>query len=371
MGDLGSGNGTAYPVALDTDVSKEFNSPDANKTKARAEVINDLNAAVIAVQTELGIDPAGSLTDVKTFLQTEHAADGTHNATLTGATLTTPTIADFTNATHNHADAAGGGNTLSSPAIANFTNATHNHFTAAAGGQVLKFNELRAKFTHVDDENITISAAQYYCKDKFCWWNDALTSTDIPAATSDWVYLYLDYSAITGGTEITNAELIWSTDEPSWTEAQRAWMRTVTNTDDRCIFAVRTDGSDDILEFFHDGGDLVIYADDIAATLADGTPSDTFSDVTYTAPSFCTKVQATLMGTRADTNGNLMYRTNGQSGSTGHQIGRVQLNVAQVTVNTLAVITDSSQIIEMRWSAASAGNTIESWIIGWYFPIGM
>ena len=37
--------------------------------------------------------------------------------TLTNKTLTTPTVGDFTNATHTHADNANGGNTLTSPTI--------------------------------------------------------------------------------------------------------------------------------------------------------------------------------------------------------------------------------------------------------------
>ena len=41
---------------------------------------NDLAAAIIAIMTELGTDPAGSLATVKDFLQTEHNADGTHVA---------------------------------------------------------------------------------------------------------------------------------------------------------------------------------------------------------------------------------------------------------------------------------------------------
>ncbi len=81
MGDLGSGSGSSYPTALDTQSTPEVNSPNAGKTKARAEVPNDLAGAVIAVETELGIDPAGTLTDVKTFLQTEHGVDGTHDNT--------------------------------------------------------------------------------------------------------------------------------------------------------------------------------------------------------------------------------------------------------------------------------------------------
>lgn len=49
----------------------------------------------------------------------------TDTQTLTNKTLTTPTIASFTNATHNHTNAAGGG-TLTSAAISDFTEATED-----------------------------------------------------------------------------------------------------------------------------------------------------------------------------------------------------------------------------------------------------
>jgi len=75
MSELGAGSGTSYPASLDVDNTVEVDA----STKVRADVPNDLAAAIIAVQTELGTDPAGSMTDVKTFLQTEHSADGTHS----------------------------------------------------------------------------------------------------------------------------------------------------------------------------------------------------------------------------------------------------------------------------------------------------
>jgi len=75
MAELGAGSGTSYPASLDVDNTVEVDA----STTARADVPNDLAAAIIAVQTELGTDPAGSMTNVKTFLQTEHSADGTHS----------------------------------------------------------------------------------------------------------------------------------------------------------------------------------------------------------------------------------------------------------------------------------------------------
>lgn len=68
MAELGDGNGSDYPGTLDTNNTLEVNAPNAGKTKARAEVPNDLAAAIVAIQTELGTDPAGTATDVKTRL---------------------------------------------------------------------------------------------------------------------------------------------------------------------------------------------------------------------------------------------------------------------------------------------------------------
>ena len=74
MGEIGSGNGSSYPGTLDTDTTLETTS-----TSAREDVPNDLAADIIAIETELGTDPAGTKTDVKTYLQIEHATDGTHS----------------------------------------------------------------------------------------------------------------------------------------------------------------------------------------------------------------------------------------------------------------------------------------------------
>jgi len=78
MAELGSGGGSDYPSTLDTDTIKETD----NSTLARADVPNDLAAAIVAIENELGTDPAGSKADVKTFLQTEHNTDGTHTSVI-------------------------------------------------------------------------------------------------------------------------------------------------------------------------------------------------------------------------------------------------------------------------------------------------
>lgn len=71
--ELGAGEGTGYPGTIDTDVSVEVDYPDPLATTARAAVPNDTNAAVIAIETELGISPSGEYATVKARLD---AGDG-------------------------------------------------------------------------------------------------------------------------------------------------------------------------------------------------------------------------------------------------------------------------------------------------------
>ena len=78
MAELGAGSGSSYPTSLDTNSVVEVDSPATGKTKVRANVPNDLAAAIVAIQTELGTDPAGTKTDVKTFFQVDHQTSGKH-----------------------------------------------------------------------------------------------------------------------------------------------------------------------------------------------------------------------------------------------------------------------------------------------------
>ena len=64
--------GSAYPAALDTFVTK-VNGPDQI---IDADHINDPQDAIVAIETELGTDPAGSAVDLKTRLAVRIANDG-------------------------------------------------------------------------------------------------------------------------------------------------------------------------------------------------------------------------------------------------------------------------------------------------------
>lgn len=100
MSELGSGSGTSYPTSLDTDDILEVNSPNVGKTRARAEVVNDLASAIVAIESELGTSPKGTAANVKTFLQTQHNLNGTHKTistdTLSATGQITSTLATGT-----------------------------------------------------------------------------------------------------------------------------------------------------------------------------------------------------------------------------------------------------------------------------------
>lgn len=214
---------------------------------------------------------------------------------------------------------------------------------------------------------VKCKSATYLCKDKICWWDAELTTGAIGTpAGNTWYYLYLDYSAITSGTEITTTELIWSDTAPSWNTTHKQWM----NGDDRCIFAALSNAApDNILEFFHEGG-VVFHADEIAelaATDIDTTWTDI--DCASSIPAFATVGIAWFMGIYVDGTSTFRWRTNGQTATTGHATA-VCLAGSTRDTNTTKIITDSSQIIEIIDSQAN-GDQVQMNIQGWEFPIGM
>ena len=257
----------------------------------------------------------------------------------------------------------------------------------SAIGNLLRQQFQRSKFTYNGGSTaytVKCEPAIYHCKDKYCYWDEELTTSAITAPSADTrYYLYLDYSAITSYTAITNTELIWSSTAPTWNDTYKQWM----NSDDRCIFGVMTHptGTSNIYEFFHDGGDLVIWADAKAggqATITDFdyegiAPSTTWDDVYLTMPAFASKGLVTFLfymnNTAVATE--LNWRTNGQTGSTGHYVCSLisydnSSNAYDYDVNTTDVLTDTSNIIEVKTSDAST-HQVSVYCNGWYFPFGM
>lgn len=87
---------------------------------------------------------SGTIAQFNTALSDGDFATLAGTETLSGKTLTTPTIASFTNATHDHEDAAGGGQ-LAEAAL-NLTDVTTNNATTARHGFLPKLSNNSAQF---------------------------------------------------------------------------------------------------------------------------------------------------------------------------------------------------------------------------------
>ena len=197
--------------------------------------------------------------------------------------------------------------------------------------------------------------------------------TDIPyefsaLGASDWIYLYLDDSAIvTAATNvITVTELVDSATGPD--------EYTGYNGSDKAIFAIRTDAGSDIYEFFHND-DFVLLADELATNISNTNLADgTWTDVQVGAgdarlcPTFTAGANIMfkfVLGTTPET---LQWRTNGQLSTNGHNTLSV-VSATEVGNNEIRTITDSSGLIEVTDGTGDSVTTV--WVGGWYFPEGM
>ncbi len=175
-------------------------------------------------------------------------------------------------------------------------------------------------------------------------------------------YVYIDDSEVSGQI-IDETMLLNSTTAPSWSDTRQGWY----NGEDKCIFAVRTNGSAEILVFWHDK-DYVLYDEDFVDYSA-GTPSNVFTDVTLTVPAFVRQAEVVMRAVYVDATGVLFWRPNGSSNASPHNI--VQPSAAnQSHYNAITVLTDLALKIELAFSGVTT-NTAYVYTEGWYFPIGM
>ncbi len=184
--------------------------------------------------------------------------------------------------------------------------------------------------------------------------------------TSDWSYLYFDDSAIvTAGTNlITATQLVDAVTESAFSEAKHGEY----NGEDKAIFAVFTDGSNNILEFFHDSN-LVLFADRIVSASTINLDQSWTEEVTLTVPIFARKVNVAFDYRYGNVNSDAYWRTEGQTGDIGHLVGdaRVAGNIGVVNTD---VICSSNLKIQTEDSAAGS-NLLTTHTNGWYFPTGM
>jgi len=233
--------------------------------------------------------------------------------------------------------------------------------------------ERRSVFTYnggTTAYTVKCKSAFYYCKDKVCWWDAELTTGAIgtPGA-SDWYYLYLDHSEITSGTEITASEFTWSNTEPAWNTTYAGWY----NGDDKCIFAVLTNSApDNILEFNHQDNFVLHETYHQERSIADLDTAWEDVDCATSVPKFATKINvlATLEVKTSDASVTAYWRPNGHAGAGFFLVGLTRIGTDQRIYVNPDVITDTSQIFEVKMSRAGT-DQLDIQVNGWYLPIGL
>lgn len=227
----------------------------------------------------------------------------------------------------------------------------------------------RSQFVYKDADEIYLGAARYYHNGtvaQLLYWDSQLTYAFSNLAAGDWCFLYIDDSAVvTADTNLLTAtEFTDSTTAPSWSATKHGFY----NGEDRCIFAVYSaSDSVPIREFVH-SGNFVAFASDIQ-DVNEGI-STSWESHTLSIPDFCTQAQVTFEYKRdGGTSSKINYRPNGTSG-TGLLVSSVRSD-SYISLNTVDVVTDSSQIIQLADDTAATGNTMKVYTGGWYFPVGM
>ena len=244
----------------------------------------------------------------------------------------------------------------------------------------------RSKFRWKDADEIYIGAGVYHHEgtvNQLLYCNSELTfklgsagsnsdSDDLTA--SAWHYIYIDDTAVvTAGTKLlTETEFRNETTAPTWSASKHGWY----SGDDRCVFAVLTSAGSAVLEFWHDGGDLVLLdTSHICGTAAkdgaDFTGVDvdtTWDDVYAVIPDFSTKAKVNVLGTYSAQAGTMRLRTNGSAVENGIFAGWLDAGVAFGRLN-FDIITDSSGIFEVKYAAGDETFTI--YTDGWFFPSGI
>jgi len=187
-------------------------------------------------------------------------------------------------------------------------------------------------------------------------------------ADGDWSYLYFDDSDIvTAATNlITAGYLVDAITEPGDYSVTKHGRY---NGNDLCFFAVLATTSNAMVEFWHDGGERIFYADYIL-DINDQDVDLAFEDISsaLTVPSFARRVNITVVSGSGDTNGNMRWRINGSSATNGTHLMFVE-NALLSPFQVLDVMVDSNLLFE--WSYPDSTNVFDCYTNGWYFPNGM
>jgi hypothetical protein len=258
--------------------------------------------------------------------------------------------------------------------VAEITTASTTNVSESVPGLVL-----RPSFGYGSTTTISIRAGAYHhagASEQMLYWDSALTFTAGSGGSNVWStnlgasqthYLYIDDTAVVslGSALLTAAEFMNSTTAPTWSSTKHGWYK----GQDRCIFSFTTNGSSQIEEFYHDGGDMVFYADEVL----DLTSTDidlTWTAVLLTIPAFarlayCFAENDAALQSNQPTK-HFKWRTTGQAGTGGHRLITDKDSQAAV----FWALTDNSLYIDIV-NTDSDTDKISIRTGGWGFPRGM
>lgn len=216
---------------------------------------------------------------------------------------------------------------------------------------------------------VNVGDGAYLVKDKLAWWSNYVSVVLSTPSTDLWYYLYLDYSEITDGVELTADEFYWSASAPLWQPSLGGWY--ASNLDDRCIFAVKTESPATYFRTFKFDGNFVFVEspDSFSPQDIDTTGIDMYVDV----PKFVDNARVIFQLDNNGEAGNIVYSYEYNSGISqlileniiginhGNQVNYVTLDVP-VTGTVLAVEGKTD---------TSGTHTMALKTLGWYLPKGM
>jgi len=294
----------AYETTLtivDPTADRTITLPNSTDTVALLTTSQTFTSKSIDLETNT---LTGTLAEFNAALQSESFVSLTGTETLTNKTLTTPTIASFTNSTHTHADAAGGGQ------ITLGTGTTGNYVSTIVAGDGIDVSGATGDVTVTVEDSTALNKGSVivaggtgitvgYSAGTATVTRDALASGDIPNNAAD-----TSGKATTAGTAdlATLATTITITDNESTVEENAILFSAGADIDGGSL-GVEQDHSGMTYNPSTGGITATLFTGGVtgnastATALATGRTIAMTGDVVWTSPSFDGTGNVTAAGT--------------------------------------------------------------------------
>jgi hypothetical protein len=206
----------------------------------------------------------------------------------------------------------------------------------------------------------------------FSFFNTGSNNSSSTAGAGDWRYLYIDSSKLSGET-LTASTILDSVYRPSFDFQRNGWYgRAVgnTTTDDRCIFAVLSDGAGSIYKFYQQR-DLVMWDQEFNQTESGITTNPADTEIAAYAPYGTEAIYATHFCHYTSQTVAWFYGRQGDNTSTTIEnvIGFTS-NRANKSINTVGrlPISPTTRKIQVRAGAADTRLRYTLRQMGYWMP---